>query len=200
MKTWQIVGVCLGIVLAGAAQAAPESDDLGIAVQYAVPGLGDSDLYDWAVGAEAQFRYWLTDSFGWSLAAGWSQWEADSSGSQWGAPVDGSTQVIPLGGSVLFRTCGAPVRLVLEGGLRYAWVSSDLDLLIAGENESVDLDDGIYAVLGADLERDVSFGQVFVGVTFQLDVMAPEASWAEGDLRDASLEAATFRAGIRRKF
>lgn len=200
MKTCKIVCVCLCFVLAGAVQAELNLSDLGVAAQYSLPGMGDSDLYDWGIGTEVQYRYWLSDNFGWALGVGWAKWETSSSSSQWGAPVDGWMQMIPAGGSLLYRTPNEPVRLVLEGGVRYAVIGEDMSLIVNGEKESVSLDDGVFAVLGIDLERDVSFGQVFVGVTFQFDLMAPSASWSGGELRDADLAAATFRAGLRRKF
>jgi hypothetical protein len=200
----KIAIVIVGLSLIGSvttAGAGPTEGALSFSGLYTLPGLGDLDLYDWGAGAEMQVHFWLSEHMGWAGAMGWSQWEASSSSTQWGAPVDGATQMIPLGASLLYRTSSEPgVRWLVEGGLRYVVVSTDLALEVSGEEKPVSLDDGVVAVLAADIERDVSFGQIFAGVAFQIDLMAPEASWSGGELRDSDLAAVLFRVGLRRMF
>ena len=203
MKKQAIGGalLCLSLMAANLEAAPAARGTLDIAGLITTTGLGDSDLYDFGAGVEAQVRFWLSEKFGWAGVLGLSQWEASSSSSQWGGPIEGEMRFLPVGASLIYRTSSEPgIRLVLEAGLRYAFVSSDVDLLVNGEKNSVSIENGVLGVVAADLERNVGGGQLFAGVAYQLDLQAPDASWSGGDLRENSLEAASLRLGFRRPF
>jgi hypothetical protein len=140
----------------------------------------DDDVYDYGLGAELQFRHWITDRFGLALAGGVANWETKDQNVRLeeggdippppdppppvpladGDPftdieLDGSVLLLPIGGSILYR----PVRsdsfsITLEGGIRYIIVESSVDA-------SIELFDGTDTLF---LEDELKIDDGMVGV------------------------------------
>jgi hypothetical protein len=145
--------------------------DIGLNATYYKPG--KDDRYGNGYGADAQMRFWQNQSVGLALSIGAASWQVDeqeeivSDGfTAVGMSIDGDVTLIPLGGSLLFKPVNDDkISLSLEAGLRYVIVDSGVDAEVAAANatgalvamkDTVEIDDGVVGVLGANIEGRVS--------------------------------------------
>jgi hypothetical protein len=182
-------------------------------------GLGPSRGRDWssAGGMEAQFRYWSTEHSGVALCAGYSRWNAveeyleDDDGASFVAvSISGRTMLAPVGVSLLYATdADCPFRLVLEGGLRYAF--ADSRILVEGAyaddarsgyvSDTVKVGDTLLGVLGLDVEMALSReARLTAGLGYQADLVEPTETAFGSVLGETSFEAVTARIGLSLSF
>lgn len=173
------------------------------AARYVMIGEGDFDLYEGGFGGEVQYRNWSYDPIGWALSLGVEQFQAQSDSSDLGVPTigdfDGDLMLIPVGASVLYKLIDMDGwRLTVEGGLRYVFADSSIDFAEVGltKRESLDVGDGVIAVIGADIERliteDIS---VFFGGGYNADLLPGEITIPHDTLKDNELKGLFFRLG-----
>jgi hypothetical protein len=191
------------------------SGQTAISVLYFSPK--DDDTYDFGLGAEAQVRFWGEEGFGWALSVGLCSWAIEDqslSGTDGSLSVsadfDGSVLLLPLGGSVLFRPkLSDEVSLVLEGGLRYVVVNSnvDADLEVSDGSttvfakEEVDVENGFVGIIGANLEIEVAeTTDLLVGIGYQFDLAEGDVELLDEKLGENELEAFYVRAGVAINF
>ncbi|MFH0879448.1 MAG: hypothetical protein V2A34_07015, partial [Lentisphaerota bacterium] len=172
-------------------------------------GTGNADLFDTAFGAEAQYRNWLFDPFGFNLSLGYSKWDVRNNSDYFRMPdfesSKGSITVLPIGGSFLYNPIIAEKwAIVAELGVRYMIVSSDVQVKSSERPtlEDIKIDDGIVAILAGDFEyKFTDQVSAFLGGGYQLDLMKGKCSGWEGvDLRDNSLKGFIIRVGAQYAF
>ena len=178
------------------------------AVRFVMIGDGDFDLYDPGFGGELQYRNWGSDPIGWALSVGVEQFSAQSDSTDLGVPsigdFGGDLMLIPVGASLLYKLVDVnDWTVILEGGLRYVVADSSIDFVRVGETqrEDLDVDDGVIAVLGADVERLVTeSAAIFFGVGYNLDVMQGEITIPNDTLKDNELHGVFVQLGARVAF
>jgi len=212
MKTLTIIAIASVLVGSSAFSQEPKPlTDFTIELQYFLP---DYEDYDFGFGVEGQYRCWKNQNLGFSLAGGVSSWEVDDLGaSVYGGPAvgvssrDGSVDLVPIGGSILYRpTLGDNISVILEGGLRYVIVDSDVkvgttalsalgDVMVT--SEKVDIDDGVVGLIAASLESELSPGlTLFGGIGYQFDISKGDAKMAGENLGKNELKSFFLRVGI----
>lgn len=202
-----IMAMC---VFAGVA-AAQVNTDLSVSGLYYAPD--DDDTYDYGLGAEVQARFWLADQFGFALAAGVASWEANEESYSLSdgfetldLDIDGDVFLLPLGGSILFKPeISDQLSLVLEGGIRYVLVESNVDvdaeyfdgIFTTTLKDEVEIDDGLIGVVGATLEIEVSSSiSLLGGIGYQFDLSEGDAEFEGVEIGENELEAFFARAGL----
>jgi hypothetical protein len=156
--------------------------EAGGSLVYHMPGLGDFDVFDQAIGVEFAYRYWFSDVFGIGAGLGYETWEAAGDNRNWEGQFDGDMTVIPLSVSGLLRIADFQWGL-LTGfvSVEYAICDSDMSVTRDGMTGRVGIDDSINGRLG--LELSVPVNDVWsVGLTlgYQGALMKGDAS-ALGD-------------------
>jgi hypothetical protein len=204
IRLLSIVGV-LGAFAGVTAFGAPigsANPDLVVRTALHVPGAGDFDVYDYAAGIEAQYRFWGEAPWGWSLAAGLTQWESGGGSTDWAGDVGGSALAFPLGASGLVAFPTAPgQRVTLEAGLRVIFVESDLKLETSTGRRDVDVATGLLAVVAAEWEAELAEDlSLALGAGYQFDLLQAEAETDEADLQDNQWQSFFFRAGVVFRF
>lgn len=182
------------IVLAQSGSGA-ETEVRGYAV-YLWPGADQP--WTEAVGGELQWARWINPHFGWALALGLQNWNADYEGDDtyvdpiFGFPIPMHHQVtgdalnIPMGGSVLGRLPLGPMKLTGELGVRFVPVIPDIRYQVSMPdpenplvqltlNQDVTIKPPIIAVAGLDLEYPLNDDYaLYVGGGYQYDLLQPE--------------------------
>lgn len=170
---------------------------------------GDDDTWDDAAGFEAQCVFWTTSNFGIAVAAGLQKWNVtDGIYTEPGYAVeaDGDATVIPFGASVLFRPLpvNSQIILTLEGGLRYAIVNSDIDVVATDYEyiygDEVDIDNGLIGILGVDV--GIPFSQkasLSFGAGYQFDIAKGDAEWYGINIGENELKGLMLNFGINVK-
>ena len=156
--------------------------EAGASITYHMPGLGDFDVFDKAVGVEFTYRYWFSDIFGIGAGLGFETWDVQRNNRNWVGELDGDMMVIPLSVSGLLRIADFEWGL-LTGfvSVEYALCDSDISMTRDGETQGVGIDDSINGRLGVELS--VPVGDVLslgVQVGYQGALMSGDAS-AFGD-------------------
>lgn len=161
-----------------------------------------TEHWDSAGGIELQSIFWSSEytavafSFG---AQGWSAEEEmyvevdeDSVLSYYS---EGRASAVPLGVSLLLRLpVSEQVGLTVEGGLRYLYIDSDVEIDVYLEevsgtshvNDVVEIDDTFLGVLGVKLDVPVSdFAWIYFGMGYQFDLGEPDEA-VFGDYLDTT--------------
>jgi hypothetical protein len=185
------------------------SPDLGVSVQLAMPGAGDFDLYEYGLGAELQFRDFVSAPWGYLLAIGYSEWTTDSDAKNPGSNLydfDGNLAIIPFGGSVLYKVYNEEsLSVVLDVGVRYLSTESDIT---ARNSDSppdkrfeLDYDDAMIYRLGVSADYVLSPDFIWsTGIGYQGDLMKADITTELGPARDNVMESFVFETGIRLPF
>jgi len=192
------------------------STEFACALQYYMPG--EDDDYDSGFGAEAQVRFWQNQNLGFALAGGLANWNINEQEAvvsdgfiAVGVSIEGSVLLVPIGGSILFRpTLGDNLSLILECGLRYVVVESDVEVTFAAANAfgavvggtaDIEIDNGLVGLIAANLEAELSPGfSLLGGVGYQFDIAKGDAKWMGEDLGENELKAFFIRAGLAINF
>lgn len=181
------------------------------------------DDWDKAIGAEIKAIFWQSNDFGFALAAGLQQWTPNDEMYSYGATLrggigygyagqlDGDATMIPIGASALWRiNLREKATLVLEGGLRYVIVNSDVKLkyaealagprgiVVYSDEKKNEIDDGIVGIIAANIQFKLSDKvDGFVGVGAQFDISKGGQTIGGRDIdRDNELKGVFIRAGI----
>jgi len=169
------------------------------------PGEGDFDLYDNFIGAEFQYRKWINDPFGIAFAVGGlqSKVHAESSDvfSSHIGNFDGTVRMFPVGVSAVYKLAeGYEWVLIIEGGIRYVFVDSDVTFRLDGETRDygVDIGNGVIGLGSLEYTRYINettalFGGA--GAQFDINEGSIEVDGASG--RDSELQGFFIRFGAR---
>lgn len=170
-------------------------------LRWYLPGLGDFDVYDQAVGVEFSYRHWFNDTFGIAGAIGWESWSADGGSGSWDQPVDGDVSAFPFGASGLMRIAEFDrATLIGEAGLRYVFASSDLELG-RGRTDTVDIGGGLLARAGLEVDFELTEqASLTLGGGLQLDLAGGSAEAFGDDLSDNQFEAFFLKIGLSYSF
>lgn len=177
-------------------------------VRYYILGDGDFELYKNTFGVEAQWREWIQFPFGVGLAAGANysgvKDDSDAFGVQDVGDFSGSATMLPLGGSFFY----CPIEmdnwnLMLEAGLRYVVVSSDIEArnLVTGQKHEVKIDNGAIWLLAGDVEfmmNETTY--LFGGAGYQGDLSRGKVTYNGDDWRDNSLRGMFVKLGMKFNF
>ncbi|NCC51618.1 MAG: hypothetical protein EOM20_10425 [Spartobacteria bacterium] len=169
------------------------------------PGQGDFDLYKSTYGVGVQYRNWSWDPFGFALDGGIYRTEADSSSDsvlpEEKGSFDGDIIQYPLGASALYQLYFSEEwGVTFELGLRYVFITSNMEYTWKDTGEKEDVDVGHGFILVAALDGDYALNEawrVFGGVGLQQDIVKGKLSLADEDLRDNELKGFFARFGIR---
>ena len=216
-----IIGCCFaGNVACVAADADRNADGGAVAgaaatshfsAMFYVPG--DDETYSNGAGVEFQVRKWVQEKFGLALALGISGWGVEEQNIFYSDPagyidinIDGNVALFPFGGSVLFKPINTDsFSLILEGGVRYVLVNSNVDAEIEYFDgfstlffsEQVEIDNGFVGVVGAEVEKSITEKFNLVGgIGYQYDISKGDAKLAGEDLGENELEAFYVRLGV----
>ena len=173
----------------------------------------ESDQFSRALGGEAQWRRWMTEHFGFALAAGVQAWSVESGELELDdnhftpAETSGDVTVYPLGASLLLRSAPEEkkIRIVGEAGLRYAFVDSGAEVSFEyvdhwGANvrieDTVPLDDRVWLTLGLRVSGPISdrWGWM-LGAGYQFDLAGGDENWHHQAIAN-DFQAAVFSAGV----
>jgi hypothetical protein len=136
--------------------------------------------------------------------------EDDDGASFVAVSVHGKTVLAPVGVSLFCAAdAGWPFRLVLEGGLRYAF--ADSRIMVEGAyaddtgsgyvSDTVRVGDTLLAVLGLGVEMALSRdARLTAGFGYQADLVEPTETVFGSVLGETSFEAVTARIGISLSF
>jgi len=182
------------------------SPDLGPQIQIALPGAGDFGLYESGVGMELQFRDWVNQPWGYLLAIGYAEWQADSGATKPGAnfyDYDGDLEIIPFGASAIYQVFSDDdLSVTLEAGFRYLIMDSKIDARNSDQSptERYDLDigDSIVARFAGDVEYVLSKDFIgAVGLAYQLDTKRGDIDTDLGPARDNIMESFILELSLR---
>lgn len=186
---------------------ADEPGELIVSGSYVIPGDGDFDLFENAVGATLTYREWFCFPWGVGLNVGVSSWQVDDKSTAYKykalSDYDGSALVIPLGLSLYFNVIDWDNwNLVLGTGFQYLFVESDIDLYNSEpgvkRRQDVDIDDAILWNLEAQYEYMLAENAYFLGgLGYQVDAMRADTSYPGGDLRDTSFRGFFGTLGVK---
>lgn len=208
-----LVGMLIVSGAAWAAEPAGTSVDLVVLGTYYSP---DNDkIYDDGWGAEAQLRFWVNDMVGLALAGGYSEWNYNedldtTDGDEFDLDSDGDVALMPAGASLLLRPINTErVSLVLEGGVRYVFVDSDIN----DDNDQalprapgitlndIDIDDGFVAVATAQLELHLTDALYLLAAAgYQWDIEKGDINIGDTKIGENELESFIAQAGIGLRF
>lgn len=196
--------------LAPAASAGLINDnpgELDLSALYWFPGDGDFDLYKNGYGIELSYREWFNSCpWGLGLTLGLAQWQADENSDDafkiksW-EKYDGSILYIPLGLSLYF--CAIEWdnwNLILDAGLRYVFITSDIDVFDTNlkQRRDIDIDSSLVANIGLGLEFLLTENfYLSCGGGYQANVFKGDAEAGHDSLRDNSLQGAYARLGVK---
>lgn len=174
---------------------------------------------DWSGGSgfELQVRFWESAHAGVALTVGAGWWDAvteyaesDDGRMAVATRIQGTAEVLPVGFSLLYREVLSPrVRLLLEGGLRYLVVHSEVEVqgvyatdeTTAAFRDRVRINSTLAVVLGIGFQLQLSepLG-LAAGLAYQWDVMKPEERFLERSLGKTSFDAAMGQLGLTLAF
>ncbi len=213
------------------ATASPQTREWSLHVDVARPG---DDLF-WDKGAGATFKYTVmqTKSRGFALSAGIQNWSVNEEIGLVGGDIGGGVvlayasqlkgvaQLIPLSAAGVFRHQLSPkLDLNLEAGLIYILVNSNVEYdeaiglasggrsVIDSYTSDVDIDNGLLAVIAADLRYKhvpSSKWTWLAGVGYQADISKGDVSYPATPITGAAtgeseLKALSFRFGLASAF
>lgn len=210
MKKLLLSALALLLALPLAASAGILSDDegeLSAQAAYFFPGGGDFDLFENGIGSEVSYREWIAFPWGIGLSLGASTWSADDKANCYKIPgatdFDGDVTAIPLGLHFYFNIIDWDNwNVILQTGLRYVIVDSDVDFVYDGGRRKIDMDNDLLWDIALEYDHSLS-ENIFFTLTggFQTDIMKADSTYKDGngshDLRDTSFEAFFARAGIK---
>jgi len=182
------------------------SPDLGPQLQIAFPGAGDYDLYESGVILELQFRDWVSEPWGYLLAIGYGEWQADDGATKPGADLydfDGDIEIVPFGASLLYKIHESDeFSVVLEAGVRYFATDSKITARNSGQSPDiqydVSIDDSIVGRLG--VSADYVLNEDFIlsgGIAYQHDIEEGDLSTELGPGEDNRFESFVIDIAIR---
>lgn len=169
----------------------------------------DSKNFEKAFGGGIQLRHWLTDSIGFAVSGGASQWEIKEHSETFtdeftttSMRMSGRQGVIPIGCSALLRSkLSDRASLTFEGGVRYLITKSNIKLFVNNGfyDETIDLDttSALAGVLGAELNTQLTdhFG-LFCGAGYQFDIVAGEIEFINEKISDVEYSALFLKTGL----
>jgi hypothetical protein len=185
--------------------------DLTVAFKAIGPTRGED--WDSAAGFEAQIRFWSERSRALAFVVGGQMWKApeeysewDDNGTAYTSWIAGDATILPVGLSVFLRRTLSPgLDITLEGGARYVFVDSSLDVDvttrnqdgIGGYTESIDIADTFLGVLGVNIEADFGNGLgLLLGAGYQFDFGQPHQKFMDDDLGATSFAGGAVSAGL----
>ena len=199
------------LVLVPAASAALFSEDPGEFDLNGIcwfPGDGDFDLYKFGFGAELSYREWFCFPWGVGVSLGLAQWQADDGANAFKIKswddYSGHILGIPVGLSLYF--CAIEWdnwNLIVDAGLRYWFVNSDIDVYDADRKarRDIDIKGNLVANIGLGLEFLLTENcYLTCGGGYQGNVYKGSAEAGSTDLRDNSLQGAYARVGVKALF
>jgi len=219
-KKWMMGMVTVGMLAAGLLDAAAYTQ-LKFGGEGVIPG---DDSWDIGYGASAQVIFWTDSGLGLALSAGAQIWDVNDDVTGYVEDVgggfvakyregfEGDAVMLPLGASGLYRIAlGETTSLILEGGLRYVIVNSNVkfveafevddatgNALVEAMSYDIDLDNGVVGLVGGDFEVALSESfNLFAGAGYQFDVLKGDISVVgiDSDVEN-ELKAFYARAGI----
>lgn len=182
--------------------------DVGLSLQYDVPGVGDYDLYDSGITAEFQFRDWVRNPWGYSLAIGYGEWSSNRDANNPGSGLydfSGNLQVVPFGGSVLYRFYqGDEWSFILDTGVRYMAYDSKIRARQEGldpdKKYGVEVDDSILFSASADADYAINPDLDWtLGLGYRTDITRGELSTELVQGRDSIMESFFLATALRFK-
>ena len=200
------------LLVCGAARGGLTSEEPGeltVAGQFFMPGVGDFDLFDSGYGASISYREWFMFPFGAGVSLGVSQWQVDSGADAYKdnriGQYDGDAMVIPLGASLYFNLIDWDNwNLILDTGLQYALVDSNVSAHDDLQNRDYDVDIGDAVLWNVGLEYEYMVTEnlfLLGGGGYQTDVLAAETDYnGVDDARDTSFQGAYIRLGAKYLF
>jgi opacity protein-like surface antigen len=173
----------------------------------------DNDIYDSGLGMEIQGRYWFSDLLGAAITGGFAIWDIDDktdlSPSKFNVtdPLDDSVNLYTFGASALLRPInGEKIKLTLEGGLRFIYIDSNVDMVGIDENgtvvsTTVDPDSVFAGVVAADLEYVLSdVVSILGGVGYQFTLSSGDIDAFGYTVGDSEVDSLIVRAGAAIRF
>jgi hypothetical protein len=217
-KTTVAALICLLVLGIAGSVSARQDMELGGGLVFFMPD--EDDTWDNSFGADFEMRFWLNDVLGVACGLGMTRWDIDSQRETWAdgeytywQEISGDAGFMSLGGAVVVRTpVFSGMRLTAEGGVRYVYSNSDVELEYERRNGSgfreykagtVDFDGtSMIGLIAADLEMPVASSvALFVGGGFQFDIVKADVEWYDDSkLDDLELQAFYVQGGARVSF
>ena len=190
-------------------------------LNYFMPG--DTDIWEDGRSLEAQCTYWKTPNVGFAIALGAGSWDVNDSmdagflaglGPSVATKTSGSATVFPLGFSLLYNPDvqgviktdfdSGNIPLILEGGLRYVFINSDIhtteNLGYTYLKKEVDIDNNLVGLVAADIIFPIpSRVKLSAGIGYQFDIVKGSIKWSGYDLGDNELKSFFLRLGLSLK-
>lgn len=219
-KAW-LFGVVMCLSCSAIAQSAPESNaaffsadsaaqpaEITGSLQYFFPSQQFSGFYDRMYGAEVQYSYWFSRPWGVSGVLGLMSADVRKDNKHLVDPSVGtftdSASMVPIGVSVLYNLIDYGTwRIDGEAGLRYIFISSDIQVksVATGEKSSVDLDNATVFVLRANVYRMLTEElDLFISAGMQNDIIAGDVSVAGKKVGDDNLKGYSLSLGLTYEF
>lgn len=211
MKTWMAVVAAAALTAAAFGQermvqpmSARSSDawmrqhDItGDAVAH-FPGLGDFDVFEYALGVEAGYRHWFTDIVGAGVGLGLENWSAGGASRNWRGRVSGDMTVIPLSVSGFLRAADVgELELIGFVALEYAITISDLTVTRDGEKDDVSLDNALNGRIGLEVALPLTPDLSLTGQAgFQFNLWKADAEALGGGLMDLDMQSFFIGIGV----
>ena len=172
-----------------------------------------TEHWDAAGAAETQITFWPSTILGIGLSAGIQQWDApyeyaidEDANSSLAFTSEGTASAFPIGASLFLRLPLADrVNLLLEGGLRYMFIDSDIWITTTYSDayeisciaERVEIDDALVGVAGVRIQAVLGDGvSAFCGLGYQADFSSPEETAFGEPLDQTDFSAASLSIGI----
>lgn len=195
--------LCGGAVFGGMISEDP--GELHVGGQYWIPGDGDFDLFDSGYGLSASYREWFSFPWGVGVNLGVDQWQVDGNSHAFKykalSDYEGDALLIPLGASMFFNLIDWDNwNLVLEAGLKYLLVDSNVSLYSSDDKlcHDVDIGSALLCTLGAEYEYMISENLYMLGgVGYQMDIMKADTEYSIYDVRDTSFAGLYVRLGAK---
>jgi hypothetical protein len=201
-----ILFACAVLLCGGAAFGGMISEDPGelhVSGLYWFAGDGDFDLFDNGYGLSASYREWFSFPFGVGVNVGVEQWQVDGHSHAYRykalSDYDGDVLLMPVGASMYFNMIDWDNwNLVLDAGLKYLFVDSNVSLYSSDDKlrHDVDIGGAVVGNLGAEYEYMVSESvYLLAGVGYQFNVMQASTEYSTFSTRDTSFAGAYLRLG-----
>jgi hypothetical protein len=170
---------------------------------------------DWtdAWQTDLQLRLWHDANLALAVSVGFGNWtareeyqESEEGDTLYATSVSGEATLIPVGASLLYRVpLSQHLACVLEGGLRYVFVNSEVtgrvgQLGPSGESieeRIIETDNFMQGVVSAMLEGSLADDIRLVGgIGYQFDLTAPQETYAGQPLGETSFDSLFFSIGL----
>ena len=190
----------LALVAAPAAPAAGNNQEVSVGGLVFLPQDG---IFDTGLGGAINYRYWFSPDWGITATFGATHVAVKENRVQIAPGTSGSFDLLPLGADL---TCNivdiAPVRLNVNLGLRYAFVSSSATCQnIAGKEVDMTLDDVFLAQVGLDADFALAkHCALFAAANFQQDLSKNRLQTPDGPLRPTDVSGFNLELGLRYNF